>query len=194
MNKKILIGSAIAVAILVLVSFTGVVGYQITKSSTIAKASPLFSVRSSRAIDEDSKDIACDYVGKDIVTSIIIPNRNPDLASTQRIIKYIRNLDDKEYLIFINSLIKRLENRGITEISRVEILNILNTIRNGKEIGNKILLPNEIKGLTSDFPYLLCHIFDTIFDIILIIAIITMGIVFVIFSVLYLGNCDIPTP
>jgi len=53
MNKKILIGSIIAVAILVLVSFTGVVGYQTTKSSTIARASPLFAVRSSRAIDEE---------------------------------------------------------------------------------------------------------------------------------------------
>ncbi len=57
MNKKILIGSIIAVAILILVSFTGVVGYQTTKSSTIAKASPLFTVRSSRAIDEESEDI-----------------------------------------------------------------------------------------------------------------------------------------
>jgi len=57
MNNKILIGSIIAVAVLVLVSFTGVVGYQTTKSSTIAKASPLFTVRSSRAIDGESKDI-----------------------------------------------------------------------------------------------------------------------------------------
>jgi len=44
MNKKILIGSLVAVSILVLVSFTGVVGYQTTKSSTIAKASPLFRI------------------------------------------------------------------------------------------------------------------------------------------------------
>jgi len=56
MNKKILIGSIIADVILVMVSFTGVVGYQTTKSSTIVKASPLFTVRSCRAIDEDSKD------------------------------------------------------------------------------------------------------------------------------------------
>ena len=48
MNKKILIGSIIAVVILVLVSFTGVVGYQTTKSSTIARASPLFKVRTNR--------------------------------------------------------------------------------------------------------------------------------------------------
>ena len=56
MNKKILIGNIIAVAILVLVSFTGVIGYQTTKSSTIARASPLFAVRSNRAIDEERKD------------------------------------------------------------------------------------------------------------------------------------------
>ena len=75
MNKKILLGSIIAVAILVLVSFTGVVGYQTTKS-TIAKASPLFSVRSSRAIDEESRDLTCDYVGKGEEINIPIPKRN----------------------------------------------------------------------------------------------------------------------
>ena len=58
MNKKILIGSIIAVVILVLVSFTGVVGYQTTKSSTISKASPLFSVRSKRAIYEESEALS----------------------------------------------------------------------------------------------------------------------------------------
>ena len=56
MNKKILMGSIVSVAILILVSFTGVVGYQTTKSSTIARASPLFTVRSNRAIDKESKD------------------------------------------------------------------------------------------------------------------------------------------
>jgi len=77
MNKKILIGSIIAVVILVLVSFTGVVGYQTTKSSTIAKASPLFTVRSSRAIDEESEDLSCDYIGKGkptLITICDIPN------------------------------------------------------------------------------------------------------------------------
>ena len=39
MNKKILLGSIIAVVILVLVSFTGVVGYQSAKSPSIAGAS-----------------------------------------------------------------------------------------------------------------------------------------------------------
>ena len=55
MEYRILLGSIIAVVILVLVSFTGVVGYQTTKSSVIAKASPLFSIRSKRAIGQEQR-------------------------------------------------------------------------------------------------------------------------------------------
>ena len=73
MNKKILIGCIIAVVILILVSFTGVVGYQTTKSSDVARTSPLFSIRSTRAIDKESKDLTCDYVGKGVENSLSIP-------------------------------------------------------------------------------------------------------------------------
>jgi len=107
MEKKILIGSLVAVAILVLVSFTGVVGYQTTKSSTNAKASPLFTIRSSRAIDEESKDIVCDYVGKGQQSLINIPNRDDKKVLLQKILVKIQDIDDKElkrmsYLNLIN--------------------------------------------------------------------------------------------
>jgi len=92
MNKKILIGSIIAVAILVLVSFTGVVGYQTTKSSTIAKSSPLFTVRSSRAIGEESKDFTCDYVGKG--NTFLIPKRDDKIVLVQRFIDIISKIDE----------------------------------------------------------------------------------------------------
>ena len=102
MNKKILIGSLVAVAILVLVSFTGVVGYQTTKSSTIAKASPLFTVRSSRAIDEESKDIACDFIGKGEDNFLSIPKRDEKKVLLQRFINRIRKMNDEE----LDNLIK----------------------------------------------------------------------------------------
>ena len=79
MNKKILLGSIIAVVILVLVSFTGVVGYQSAKSSTIARASPLFSVRSKRAIDRESKDLTSDYIGKGEEVTIPIPTSDGNM-------------------------------------------------------------------------------------------------------------------
>ncbi len=62
MNNKILIGSIIAVAILIGVSFTSVVGYNSIESDK--KLSPLFNIRTSRAVDKDSKDLSCEYVGK----------------------------------------------------------------------------------------------------------------------------------
>ncbi|UCD14590.1 MAG: hypothetical protein JSW60_04005 [Thermoplasmatales archaeon] len=77
MVKKILIGSIIAVAVLICVSFTSVVGFQSVKSNV--KASPRFTVRTKRAIDEESKDLTCDYVGKGEEIIIPLPKRN-DIA------------------------------------------------------------------------------------------------------------------
>ena len=54
MKKKIIIGSIIAVAILVGVSLTSVVGYKRVESDF--RESPLFNVRSERAI-ETSGDV-----------------------------------------------------------------------------------------------------------------------------------------
>ena len=55
-NKKILLGSIIAVAVLIGVSFTSVVGYSSVKSNS-AINSPLFNVRTNRAIDKERRII-----------------------------------------------------------------------------------------------------------------------------------------
>ena len=91
MNKKILIGSIIAVAILISVSFTSVVGYNSVTSDV--KASPLFTVRSSRAIDEESRDIACDCVGKGEVNEISFPVRDRELSLIYLTIKKLDKID-----------------------------------------------------------------------------------------------------
>jgi len=118
MNKKILIGSIIAVAILVLVSFTGVVGYQTTKSSTIAKASPLFTVRSSRAIDEESKDLSCNYVGKGEEIAISVPTYNSRNTQLQKVIDVISRMDDERFNRLVESAIGRLHkgNKNVYEM------------------------------------------------------------------------------
>ena len=114
MNKKILIGSIIAVAILLLMSFTGVVGYQTTKSSTIAKASPLFTVRSSRAIDKESKDLSCDYVGKGEVNNIYLPKGNDRTVSVDTLINVIKRMDDKSLQRFAYFIKYRLQQTDST--------------------------------------------------------------------------------
>ena len=141
MNKKILIGSIIAVAILILVSFTGVVGYQTTKSSNIAKASPLFTIRSSRAIDEESKDIACDYVGKGNRIIIPLPKRNNKVELLDRFTNIIRTMDDKSFDRLVELIIKHLHQRNdLHENDKEEIFQFLIQLRdNPNEITHYIM-------------------------------------------------------
>jgi len=129
MNNKILIGSIIAVVILVLVSFTGVVGFQTTKSSTVARASPLFSVRSKRALDKESRDLTCDYIGKDKEINIHFPERNTTKELIREMIQKLRHIDEKQLERLTSNLKKRIETYKFlnkkdfnTEISIVEQL------------------------------------------------------------------------
>lgn len=94
MEKRILVGSIIAVVILVLMSFTSVVGYSSVKSSS-AINSPLFNIRTRRAIDKESKDLTCDYVGKDKDIMISFPTSNSRNALLQKALDIISRMDDK---------------------------------------------------------------------------------------------------
>jgi len=171
MNKKILLGSIITVVILVLVSFTGVVGYQTTKSLTIARASPLFSIRTSRAIDEESKDLACDYVGKGEESVLSIPKRNDTKIEIEKVLDILTKIDDKTFNNFIKKIIqdKRVKDREIQTITKA-LFHLRNTYKE--------------KQYTSDSP-IFCFIwwlFDSIINffyglgLLLIIFFITIGV------------------
>ena len=129
MKKKIIIGSIIAVAILILVSFTGVVGYQTTKSSTIARASPLFTVRSSRAIDKESTGLSCDYVGKGEEVGLLIPKRDSETALIQKFADSISKMDDTNFKRFLNLLINKIQEKNEYEDIN-EVIKTFQQIRN----------------------------------------------------------------
>lgn len=95
MDRKIFIGSIIAVAILILVSFTSVVGYNSVESNV--RASPLFNIRSKRAIGEENKNIlTTDYIGKQnkVVIPFLIPAR---AIMIKTIIERIKEIDDSTF-------------------------------------------------------------------------------------------------
>ena len=172
MNKKILIGSIIAVVILVLVSFTGVVGYQTTKSSTIARASPLFSVRSSRAIDEESKEFTYDYVGKGEEINLKIPKRYDRIGIVQNFINRLSKMDDKTLDILIDRIINRLyHNEDFRNLNVNLIVNILKRlINNPEDVKNYENNNLDIKTMpeggyltTGDFWYPGCSIIFLLF-------------------------------
>ena len=148
MNKKILIGSIITVAILISVSFTSVIGYRYVESNL--KPSPLFAVRSSRAIDGDSKDFTCDYVGKGEETTIHFPASNSRNTQLQKVIEVIDGIDKETFNKFVNFLInrqgKRVKEENIPEI--VKALNWLNI--NPDKIKNFVANEGENKFYTEE--------------------------------------------
>jgi len=142
-------------SILILVSFTGVVGYQTTKSSTIGKASPLFAVRSSRAIDEESVDLSCDYVGKGEEIAISVPTYNSRNTQLQKVIDVISRMDDKSFDMLVDLIIRHLQQKdGFQEYSEEEILQSLNQLKNKQ---SKILRPPTLFTCWFDEP-LICFI------------------------------------
>ena len=121
MNKKILVGSIIAVVILVIVSFSSVVGYQSVKSDSKI-ASPLFNARTSRAIDKESKDLTCDYIGKGEKIVIPLPIRDEKKILLQMTINNLIKMDEKamnELLEMISSYLDG-EDSTVSKLAQFE--------------------------------------------------------------------------
>jgi len=131
MNKKILIGSIIAIAVLIGVSFTSVVGYRSVASDV--KASPLFNIRTSRAIDVESHDFSCEYVGKGIQTLITIPKRDSRTILIQKFIDDIRLMDETKFNKLADIIIKEIiKNDNFEEDDISKLMLVLNSFRDSK--------------------------------------------------------------
>ena len=129
MNKKILIGSIIAVVLLVMVSFSSVVGFQSVKSDSKI-ASPLFSVRTSRAIDEESKGLTCEYIGKDKGVTIYLPTRFVKAELIDRFSIIFNRMDDNSFGMFVDLIIRHLHQKYDSQkISKDKIVHTLNQLR-----------------------------------------------------------------
>lgn len=119
MNKKILIiGSICAVAILLGVSFTSVVGYS-GNTSNYVNVSPLYNIRTNRAIENDEDVTTCNYVGKGRQSIISIPTIDRKIAM---MINGIRGMNNHEFSEFVGLVIKyfknddKIENTDINKI------------------------------------------------------------------------------
>ena len=176
MNNKIFIGSIIAITILIGVSFTSVVGYNCVASDV--KASPLFNIRSSRAIDEEDSGLSCEYVGKGDSINLLIPDRDDKIELMQKGIELFQGMDD----ITFNKLINFITNRNrqdntFNDLDIKEVIVNLNKLRDNPDLIIKNYDPPEtIKNATYCwfpgclFAYFLLFMSIIIFAIIWIIA------------------------
>jgi len=125
MRKKLIFGSIIAVAILVGVSLTSVVGYQSVKSNNIT-SSPLFDVRTNEAVSTEKINIIREYIGKGKETRELFSNINDNRISIQKIIELIQGMDDSEIEQLMNLIDRHyLNNKLVENLPKEELIRIL---------------------------------------------------------------------
>jgi hypothetical protein len=150
-KKTLLIGTIATVILLVFVSFSSVVGFQ-TKIISSTKTSPLFSVRTKRAIDERRDALPCKYLGKGKESVSSISTRKNQIGP--ELVDKIKNMNSEIFNRFKILVIKQarqdinLKNKDIGEL-----IDELNQLREEPEI---------LKYADSSYTDkpILCFIFD----------------------------------
>jgi len=149
MKKKLLaIGSICAVAILLGVSFTSVVGYSNTKSKMIE--SPLYNLRTNRAIENSEDVTTCDFVGKGKASTVDIPMPDSGTGLIKHIIDRFSKMNYEAFNNFIALAIKRIKHSEKGKYVNIgELLTAFYLIRaNPEKLKNYI--KNENDGILVD--------------------------------------------
>jgi hypothetical protein len=166
MNNKILIGSIIAVSLLIGVSFTSVVGYKSVESDV--KISPLFNIRSSRAVDKENDGLTTDYVGKGEESVLSIPGREGKTVLIQKFIENIRMMDEQKFDNFIDIIKKEIvKNDKLRDNDIPKLISVVNSFRDGNF---QIIYVNQIPFELTVNP-LFCFILYKSLELFLLIAI-----------------------
>jgi len=138
MNKKIMICCIGTIIIIVLTSFTSVVGFQTTRS-TLIKDTPLFSIRSQRATNRLAKRIVTsEYIGKRKTITISFPEKNSTLLLFQKTIDGISTMNDKTFTKFLDATISKFrESSLIKEKDLPKIKQLFQFLRDHPEEAKK---------------------------------------------------------
>jgi hypothetical protein len=149
MDKKPLMGVCIgAVVLLILGSLSNVVGYQSVKS-TVVNDSPLYSVRTQRATEQQQNILTSRYLGKENGNLLYFPVRDNKSESLKNFFESIKKMDDatfQKFLTFVKQHI--LETTSLNERQLHEIKNELTKIR--KQGYDYALSPSKYQS--SDHP------------------------------------------
>jgi hypothetical protein len=110
MHKRLLVvGSILAVALLLGVSFTSVIGYSSRQSNSVC-VSPLYNIRTNRAIDNGVYVTTCDYIGKGKEFTIQLPSHGWGFGLLQDALERITRIDGDEFNKFIADMLYYIEN------------------------------------------------------------------------------------
>jgi len=184
---KIVISCIGAAIIIVLASFTSVIGEQKRHSSGM-NDSPLFSIRVKRAIKEENKDaITLNYLGKENRVSLSFPQRDDKMEQAQNVICLISRMSEDTFHTYVNVVINKLYLSN--QVKKEDIPKIAEALHYIKDNPDKAKssLPykqeNQQLGTATcgslcptNQPNLRCRIGDIIGDILTMIYLIILGI------------------
>jgi hypothetical protein len=195
MSKYPLIGvSIITVILLVLGSLTNVVGYQSVKSTAV-NDSPLFSVRTRRATNQQQNIVTSQYLGKGNGNVLYFPIRDNKIESLKRTIEIISQMDDKTFEKFTDLIIQRtMQDDTLKDINPNKIVQLLRQIRTQpKTITNMIMSrsnerldPTNFNCYTILWGPPICYIFIAI---ILVLVMLIYGPILIVLRLLTMANC-----
>jgi hypothetical protein len=107
--------------------------------------SPLFSVRTKRAINEEQNYETCSYLGKGKEITLSIPKRDNRRALFQDMIAKIGQMDDQVFNRLVSNVITRLnQDDEFNDIDNQRIIFLLRLLRNNPDkIENMIIGKND---------------------------------------------------
>jgi hypothetical protein len=177
MKKKILLGSIFAVVILIFLSFNNVVGYR-NSNINLVHSSPLFDIRTNRAIEQDINPYFNDYIGKGEENKIYFPVRDNEKELLYKYIEVISQMDKKAFNNLKTTVISQVyKDEELRELGILNVLLAINLMR---------MYPDEIKGYIQSegevrpqfiiFTLIMCIILGSLFLIIWFIILIIKDI------------------
>jgi len=133
-NKKSLIGvSILAVVLLVMTSLSNVVGYQTVKS-TVMNDSPLFSVRTQRATNQQQNILTFQYLGMGKGNLLQFPTRDIRNELLNKFIEIINEMEDVTFEQFTAVCIQKIrQDDSFSDMSLIEISQAFDKLRTKQE-------------------------------------------------------------
>jgi hypothetical protein len=102
-QKLLLCGSILAVIVLILAGLSPVVSFNTAKSSAVS--SPLFRVRTNRAVEQEDNGLNCAYIGQG--DTFLFPKRDSNIKQMQLVVERIQGMDDETFNRFLESIVQR---------------------------------------------------------------------------------------
>jgi phage-related protein len=160
MDKKPPIEVSICtVVLIVMVSLTNVVGYQSVKSTAVNE-SPLFSMRTQRATNQQQGILTSQYLGMGKGNLLQFPIRDNRTEQLKKAIDIINKMDDTEFERLTELCIQQSQEvNTLRNTNPNEIIRILRLMKTKPEIViNHLIKKNNQKFTLSDY-YTICNWF-----------------------------------